>query len=123
MLQAMRRAVSAVEYSATRGRAACAAHATEGKAMGISFKDEVGADVVALMRELYGEPAASDGKTFLYDKGLERVSRTAMNAIANRAKQPASLEMYGADDVVTMSDGTQYRVTPNGWQKVVKGEQ
>lgn len=91
--------------------------------MGIRFNDEVGADVVALMRELYGEPAASDGKTFLFDKGLERVSRTGMTAVANRAKQPASLEVYPAGDVVTMSDGTQYRVTPNGWQKVVKGDQ
>lgn len=93
-----------------------------GAALSISFKSKVGADVVALMRQLYGEPAALDGRTFLFDRA-DRISRTGMTAIANRAGQPASVGIHGTDEVVTMADGTQYVVTPDGWRKVRRVEQ
>lgn len=95
---------------------------TQGAAMSISFRKKVGAEVIALMRQLYGEPAASDGQTFLFDR-MDRVSRIGMTAIARRAKQPASVGIHGTDDIVTMADGTHYAATPNGWQRVGRIEQ
>ena len=94
-----------------------AIHHTGVIAMSISFKKAPTADVIALMRQLYGDPAAQDEKAFLYDD-LRSLSTTGMTALANRAGQPVSAQIHRQDEIKTLSDGTQYVVTAHGWRKL-----
>jgi len=67
-------------------------------------------------------PVASDEKTLLFDEQLNLQAKK-MADLANTAKQPLSVEVNGVDvegnaDIKELSDGTKYKVTPRGWQKV-----
>ena len=85
--------------------------------MSMSFDNPVNADAMKKIREAFGEAAASDEKTFLFDK-MPAIDSRVMKEIANTAKQPATIGLHGEGEIVTMSDGTKYRATPQGWQKV-----
>jgi len=68
--------------------------------------------------EMFSEDVAGmDEKTALINK--TEFTQRGMKELANIAKQPATLEIHNEGDVKTMSDGTQYRVTPTGWVKIL----
>jgi hypothetical protein len=47
-----------------------------------------------------------------------KIDQRKMTALANAAKQPVTIEFNEEGEVKEMSDGTKYRVTPNGWVKI-----
>lgn len=85
--------------------------------MSMSFDKEVNEKTKALIKEMFGEPAAEDGKTFLFDE-MRSFRQQEMKEIANAANQPATVGIHGEGEIVTMSDGTEYKATPQGWRKV-----
>jgi len=86
--------------------------------MSMNFNEPVNDAALARIKELFGEPVASDRKTLLFDHMTEIHSRD-MKEIANLAKQPAAIEIHGDGDIKTMGDGTRYQVTPKGWRKIL----
>lgn len=85
--------------------------------MSMSFTQPVNDETYAKIIKEFGEPVAHDRKTFLFDHP-KVIKQQIMKEIANAAKQPATVAVHGHGDIKTMSDGTQYRVTPQGWQKI-----
>jgi len=85
--------------------------------MSINFDEPVGPEAESMIKELFGDPVASDAKTFLYDKQIV-LAQKRMTELANKAKQPATVELNSEGEIKTMSDGTQYQVTPKGWRKI-----
>ena len=85
--------------------------------MSICFNEPVGPETEAMIDKLFGKAIASDGKTFLFDQRPELLQRQ-MTELANKAKQPVTVELNAEGEIKTMMDGTQYRVTPKGWRKI-----
>lgn len=85
--------------------------------MSMNFDEPVNDAALAKIIDTFGKPVATDRKTFLFDR-IGTIEQRLMKEIANTAKQPATIEMNGEGDIKTMSDGSQYRVTPQGWQKL-----
>lgn len=85
--------------------------------MSMSFVNPVSAELAAKIAEEFGQPVATDRKTFLFNR-FDAINSKLMKEIANEAKQPVTVEMNGEGEIKTMSDGTQYRVTPQGWKKI-----
>lgn len=89
----------------------------QNSALGIVFAREVPFEVVEVILEICGVPVAHDYRTFLFDR-ISGLSRTAMAAIANRARRPASVVVYSLGDRVYLAGGDWHEVTKNGWQRV-----
>ena len=70
-----------------------------------------------LLRELLGEERAFDGHTALYGGALE-ISQSDMKRLANKTKQAVEISIHSEGEVVTLRDGTQYRMTRDGWRKL-----
>ena len=87
--------------------------------MSINFQDPTSAHVQRMMAEAFGKAVATDGKTFLYDELPDPMERSKMAAIAREAAQPLSTELNIIGDIKTMEDGTQWRLTPTGWHKIM----
>lgn len=85
--------------------------------MSINFNEPVNDKALSMIKELLGEPAAADKTQFLFDK-LDMVAQREMSKLAKAAGQPVTVEIRGQGDIKTMSDGTQYEVTPRGWVRV-----
>ena len=93
-------------------------HERAGEAkMGMHFEKDVDDETLAKIKDMFGEAEASDRRHFLFNK-LNTLDRRAMTELANTAKQPVQVEINNVGDIRTMSDGTQYRVTPQGWRKI-----
>lgn len=86
--------------------------------MSMNFQDPVNPEALAKIMDAFGDKVVThDRKTFLLnDAGA--IHQKLMKEIANAAKQPATVELNGEGDIKVMSDGTRYRVTPTGWQKI-----
>ncbi len=88
--------------------------------MSISFEDPMNEETGSLIRKMFGDKVVDmDERNVLVNE--MQFTREKMSKIANTAKQPVSLEIYGPGDRKTMSDGTEYRCTLNGWRKVEPG--
>lgn len=86
--------------------------------MAMNFQDPVNNEAFAKIFEEFGDKVvANDRKTFLLND-VGAIHQKLMKEIANTAKQPATVEVCGEGEIKTMSDGTRYRVTPQGWQKI-----
>ena len=85
--------------------------------MSLNFNNPVGPEAESLIKELFGKPIAEDGKTFLFDQQLE-LHQKKMTELANKAGQPATVELNSDGEIKTLRDGTRYQVTPKGWRKL-----
>lgn len=85
--------------------------------MSMNFDQPVNDEALAKIKELFGEPIASDRKTILFDH-LIRLRQQDMKIVATLAQQPARIELHGEGEIKTMSDGTRYQVTSQGWRKL-----
>lgn len=75
-------------------------------------------ETFSLIQEKFSEKIeAMDEKTVLL-KQFNEIKQSDMKEIANTANQPVSVELHGNGEIKTMSDGTEYEVTPQGWQKI-----
>ena len=85
--------------------------------MSISFEDPMNDEAREAFYKIFGtEVVAMDERQVLLNK--RDFKQSDMKIVANAAKQPAQLEMHGEGDIKTMSDGTRYKVTSRGWQKL-----
>ena len=85
--------------------------------MSINFNEPVGPEAESMLKKLFGDPVASDAKTFLYDQQLV-LEQKLMTELAKKAKQLVPVELNSEGEIKIMSDGTQYQVTPKGWRKI-----
>ncbi|HUD10954.1 MAG TPA: hypothetical protein VMS08_00965 [Candidatus Saccharimonadia bacterium] len=81
--------------------------------MSINFQDPVNGEAMAKLAEAFGQPVATDKKTFLYDR-IGAIEQRVMKEIANAAKQPTAVELNTVGDV-KMIDGSPWRLTAHGW--------
>ena len=85
--------------------------------MSIQFERPMNEETRRMIEEMFSQNvAAMDDKTVLVNEF--RCLSNEMTALANTAKQPVCVEIHGDGEIKTMSDGTQYRVTPQGWRKI-----
>lgn len=85
--------------------------------MSINTEQPMNAATAARLREMFGEPVAADPKTMLFDK-LKALDQREMSDVARIAGQPVTVEVNGPGEVKTMSDGSKYQVTSQGWKKL-----
>lgn len=85
--------------------------------MSINFNEPVNEATTSMIEELFGVPKVEDRKTFLFDR-LDTIWGDKMKRLTNQAQQPVTVEAHGLGDIKTMADGTRYRVTENGWEKL-----
>lgn len=85
--------------------------------MAMQFDRPVNDEAMSKIVEAFGQPVATDRKTFLFDN-MGTIQQRLMSDIAKAAKQPATVEMAGEGEIKVMSDGTRYHVTPTGWKKI-----
>ena len=89
--------------------------------MSINFEHPINEEALNLIQETFGTPIAQDERTVLLDR-VGVIKQQQMKAIANAAKQPATIEVHSKGDIKTLSDGTRYQVTSRGWIKLDKVE-
>ena len=86
--------------------------------MSIQFEKPMNEETVEAIKNTFGDKiAVMDDKNVLLER-LSEVHQKTMSAIAKKAKQPAGLNMHSEGDIVEMSDGTKYKVTSQGWEKI-----
>ena len=85
--------------------------------MSVNFDQPLNEQGHALLRELFGEPAAADGKQFLFDK-MPIIMQANMKALTRTAGQTAVVGVHGRGEIKTMADGTRYQVTKRGWTRL-----
>ena len=86
--------------------------------MSITFDGKPNKEALAAMKAFFGQPVAADEKTFLFDN-LPPLEGRQLSKIANKAGQTVTVGLHGEGEIKTLSDGTQYKVTPQGWRKIV----
>ena len=85
--------------------------------MNITFDDPPNKDARAAMKAFFGQPIVYDEKTFLFDS-LPPLEGKQLTKIANKAGQTMTVGLHGEGEIKTLSDGTQYKVTSQGWRKI-----
>lgn len=88
--------------------------------MSMQFEKPVDNETIEKIKKVFGEPAAHDRKTFLFDR-MSEIRQSEMKEIADSAKQVTTVEVNGAGDIKTMADGTRYQVTDKGWVRLGSG--
>jgi len=85
--------------------------------MSINFNDPMNDEAKQMMKDTFGDQIAyMDSKTALIDR--MEIMQSEMSKLANVAEQVVTVELNEPGEIKTMADGTQYRVTPQGWRKV-----
>lgn len=98
----------------------------EDNTMSMNFEKPLTDENQEFLREFIGEDIiALDEKTVLFK--TRNVNQQAVSHIAKMVNQVATVEINEPDEIKTLSDGSQYQVTPQGWKKleceVITGEQ
>jgi len=91
--------------------------------MSMNFEDDMNEETRELLKETFGDSIkAMDSRNVLLESmegELKKMfSQEEMKKVANTAKQPVSVELNGLGDIKTMSDGTEYALTKQGWRKL-----
>jgi len=85
--------------------------------MSMSFKNPLTEEDSEFLRERLGDMIeAMDEHTVLLNS--KEIKQLEMKEVANRTNQVVTVEVNDLDEVKTMSDGTQYKVTASGWKKL-----
>ena len=85
--------------------------------MSMNFKEDLTEEHQKKIREMF-DTVAVDERTALFNDKV--IDQKRMKTIANETNQVVEVELHGEGDIKTMSDGTQYEVTPRGWKKISK---
>lgn len=83
----------------------------------VNFPTGITVSQAELMREIFGSEVAFDGYTALYNGALE-VDSKKLGDLAKETKQYVGVSIHGDGELITMRDGSKYRVTQRGWQKL-----
>ena len=85
--------------------------------MSMNFNNPINQAAESAIKKMFeGRIKAMDEKTVLFEG--EVIRQSEMGLIARLAKQPVEIQMHKQGEIKTMSDGTQYQVTPQGWVKI-----
>lgn len=87
--------------------------------MSATFQNPVDDEMMKHMAEFFGQPVATDRKIFLYDELPDPLVGGKVAELAKKDEQPLTVEINDPGEIKTLSDGTKYRVTQKGWQKIV----
>lgn len=84
--------------------------------MSMSFQNELTEDKQSFVRDILKEQVvAIDERTALL-KG--ELLQSKMKQVANELNEPVSVELNEVGEIKTMSDGSRYKVTKQGWLKL-----
>lgn len=87
--------------------------------MSIQFDDPMNEKTVERLKEMFKDNlVAFDERLALVNSSQFRSDE--MSELARTAGQPAKLTIHDEGDIKTMSDVTQYKVTPQGWRRYGK---
>ena len=85
--------------------------------MSMTFDRDLNPEAVSMIDEMFGDSVkVIDERNVLLDSF--EAGRREMTELANIAKQPVVIEINEPGEIKTMLDGTQYKVTPQGWVKI-----
>lgn len=85
--------------------------------MSINFKEDLSDSQQAMIQKLFGrEVEAMDKRIVLLN--TREVLRSDMSEVARETNQVVELELNEEGDIKTLSDGSKYRVTKEGWKKI-----
>ena len=84
--------------------------------MSVKLSRPMNQDQMQAMSELL-EPVFADESNMLFDR-LE-VNSQGFRKAANELGQVIEVELNDIEDIKTMADGSRYRVTDSGWEKLV----
>jgi len=86
--------------------------------MSMNFNKPLTEDNQSFLREFMGEDlVALDQSKALFD--TRPINQQAVKHIANELNQVVTVELNEPGEIKTMSDGTRYEVTPDGWKKLL----
>ena len=83
----------------------------------LRFEHPIDDTTLDLIKEEFGDPKFHDRRQMLFDD-MPVINGSKMRDIVKAAKQTAVIEINSEGDIATMADGTRYRVTARGWQKI-----
>ena len=85
--------------------------------MSIQFERPMNEETRKMMEEFFRQDIVSmDDRMALINSAMFEAGK--LKALANAANQPCTVELHEEGEIKTMSDGTQYRVTPQGWRRI-----
>ncbi len=85
--------------------------------MSMNFEKPLTDENQSFLREFIGEDlVALDEKTALFN--TRNVNQRAVGHIAKMVNQVVTVEINEPDEIKTLSDGSEYQVTPQGWKKI-----
>ena len=85
--------------------------------MSMTFDRDLNPEAALMINEMFGDSVkAIDERNVLLDNF--EASRGELTELANTANQPVTIEINEPNEIKTMLDGTQYKVTPRGWVKI-----
>ena len=86
--------------------------------MGMHFEEPMDEATALEIRKTFEQKiAVMDAKNVLLEK-IGDFEQQQMEDIKYRAVKPVETKLYDENDIVEMTDGTKYKVTPEGWRKV-----
>jgi len=86
--------------------------------MSMQFEQPMDEETEKRVKQMFaGNIAVIDEQNVLLEK-LTEIQQKEMSKLAKTAKQPVTVNIHDQGDIVKMSDGTEYQVTKQGWQKV-----
>lgn len=86
--------------------------------MSMQFDDPMNEKTREFIEETFGPGVPMDERTALVSFRHNLVDRELNRKIANIAEQPLTLALLAEGETKTLSDGTVYQVTPQGWRKL-----
>lgn len=88
--------------------------------MSVTLHKPISEETAKAMRKMLGcdEPVATDLQQFLFDNiPPTSIGPDAVKSIEKITLCEAKIQTHQVGDIVTMSDGTKYEVTSQGWKK------
>lgn len=71
----------------------------------------------SFIKKLMGNDiAAIDDQVVLFNSNI--IEQSKMKKIAIQTNQPVCVEINELDEIKKLSDGTEYKVTKDGWKKI-----
>ena len=86
--------------------------------MSMQFDQPMDKKTSKRIKEMFGDNiVVMDAQNVLLEN-LSEIHQKQMKVVADTSKQPITMNIHDEDDIVEMTDGTKYQVTPKGWQKI-----
>lgn len=83
----------------------------------ISTEKSMHPELLNRLKDLQGEPVASDARHALYDE-LKPMTGHDGSILARAQGEPVTVTLLNLDEIVTFDDGRQFQATESGWRRV-----